>query len=270
MPATFLSHQAPAVALKLWRPRWFDGVALVVGSMSPDFAYVATDTRLEFDAHGPAGMLAFAVPASAALAWLLRARVAAVFFALAPPLGALRLNDWRVLAARRPPWGSTLASALVGALTHSLWDTFTHEKRLGARIFPALRETLFSLGPLPVSLARTFQYVGHVFGALATIALLRYIARAGLLARWYGPELAALPPPHAPAGHRLRLALVFAVTFAAGLAWGLGGNVSSVVLRVASVMFAGLTAFCLVVGNHPAYRVAGPADALRVQPAPPP
>mgnify|MGYP003955888601 CR=1 FL=1 len=103
MPATLLSHQAPMVALKMARPRWFDGVAVVVGSMAPDFAYVATDTRLEFDAHGPPGMLAFAVPASVALAWLLRARVAAVFFTLAPPLGALRLTDWRVLAARRPP-----------------------------------------------------------------------------------------------------------------------------------------------------------------------
>lgn len=74
---------------------------------------------------------------------------------------------------------SAAASAFVGALTHSLRDTFTHEKRLGARLFPALRETLFTLGPLPVSLARTFQYVGHVFGALATVALLRHIALAG-------------------------------------------------------------------------------------------
>ena len=36
MPATFPSHAAAVLPLKLWRPRWFDGVALVVGSMAPD------------------------------------------------------------------------------------------------------------------------------------------------------------------------------------------------------------------------------------------
>lgn len=39
MPMTVPTHPAAVVALKLWRPRWFDGVALVLGAAAPDLAY---------------------------------------------------------------------------------------------------------------------------------------------------------------------------------------------------------------------------------------
>ena len=38
MPATVPSHQGVVLPLKLWRPQWFDGVALAVGAASPDVA----------------------------------------------------------------------------------------------------------------------------------------------------------------------------------------------------------------------------------------
>ncbi|MEU7905931.1 DUF4184 family protein [Actinoplanes sp. NPDC049118] len=36
---TFSSHPAAVLQLKVWRPRWVDGVALAIGSMAPDLAY---------------------------------------------------------------------------------------------------------------------------------------------------------------------------------------------------------------------------------------
>ena len=39
MPATFPSHAAAVLPLKLWRPEHFDGVALVIGSAAPDLLY---------------------------------------------------------------------------------------------------------------------------------------------------------------------------------------------------------------------------------------
>jgi len=261
MPLTFLSHQAPVVALKLARPRCFDGVALVIGSMAPDFPYVLSETAWEFDAHGPVGLVAFALPASVAVAWLLRARVAAVAFALLPSLGPLRMGDWRVLAARRPAWWVTATSALLGAASHSLWDTFTHDRGAGARLFPVLRERALTLGDAPVSNARVLQYLGHVFGALVTLALLRHIAREGLLARWYGEAFARLPHDAPPASHRALLAGVLAACGAAGVVGGVGANTSGFVLRVAAAMALGLTAVALGLRGHPAYRVsAGPCD----------
>jgi len=258
MPLTFLSHQAPVVALKLARPRWFDGVALVIGSMAPDFPYVLSGTAWEFDAHGPVGLVAFALPASVAVAWLLRARVAAVAFALLPSCGPLRLRDWRVLAARRPAAWVTASSALLGAASHSLWDTFTHERRFGARLFPVLRERALTLAAAPVSYARVLQYLGHVVGALVTLALLRHIAREGHVARWYGAALTKLPQEPAPTRHRALLAAVLAGCGAVGCAWGVGANTSGFVLRVAAAMALGLTAVAIGLRDHPAYRVEPP------------
>ncbi|MFI9531412.1 DUF4184 family protein [Micromonospora rosaria] len=46
MPLTFPSHPAAIVPLKLSRPRWFDGTALIFGSMAPDLAYVLDGSGL--------------------------------------------------------------------------------------------------------------------------------------------------------------------------------------------------------------------------------
>ncbi len=255
MPLTFLSHQAPAVALKLARPRAFDGTALVLGSMAPDFPYIFTDTPYEFDAHALPGVLAFCVPITCLAAWAVRARVAAVAFSILPSFGPLRLHDWRVLAARRPAWWATVTSAFLGALTHSMWDTFTHERRLGARLFPVLLTRVATVGHTHVSLARVFQHVGHVAGALVTLALLVHIARRGLLREWYGGAFESLTAPVTPRGHRVWFSAVVLACAGGGFAWGFRTPMSCLILRMAFVVSAGVAAFAFAVGGHPAYEV---------------
>ena len=34
------SHQAPVIPLKRWRPHWFSGLALVLGTVAPDLAFI--------------------------------------------------------------------------------------------------------------------------------------------------------------------------------------------------------------------------------------
>src|SRR4051812_19906912 len=51
VPLTILAHQAAVLPLKLARPRWFDGTALVIGSMAPDLVFVLHGTNLYTDAH---------------------------------------------------------------------------------------------------------------------------------------------------------------------------------------------------------------------------
>lgn len=255
MPLTFLSHQAPVVAMKLAWPRRLDGVALVVGSMAPDFPYVLYGTRFEFDAHAGGGFVAFAVPVSALLAWLLRTHVAAVVFTLLPSSGALRLCDWRVLGTRRPPYALTVVSAALGALSHSLWDTFTHDQRTGARLIPALRTPVFTHHGITVTVARMLQYTGHIVGAVVTLALLRYVARERLLARWYGEAVLATPVPEVPAMHRRMFAVALAVAAVTGAAWGAGTAMSCLVLRVAATVGVALLMVTFALRGHPAYQV---------------
>ncbi|MFI7491486.1 DUF4184 family protein [Micromonospora echinaurantiaca] len=124
MPLTFPSHLAAVLPLKLWRPRWFDGVALAAGAVSPDVAYLAAGTRFEVGGtHTAAGLFWWCLPVALGYAWLAR-RCAAV---VAPWLPGRATTGW-VADARTsvPRWWITGGSALLGAVTHLGWDHLTH------------------------------------------------------------------------------------------------------------------------------------------------
>ncbi len=103
-------------------------MALAAGAMSPDFAYVAfLDTNRDFG-HRPLGVVLFCLPASIA--------VLAVWNGLVKrPLAGLLPHRWahlgRAMCRDLGPttWRSasiTVAAVLVGAVTHLVWDGFTH------------------------------------------------------------------------------------------------------------------------------------------------
>lgn len=183
VPLTFPSHPASVVALKVWRPRWFDGVALVVGSMAPDLAYVLDGSGLPVwpFSHQVLGLLGWCLPLTLVLAWLIR-RAAPVVAAHLPPAGPFALRDYGALGAARHRWPVTVWSALLGAASHLLLD------QLELRVPPA-------------------EYVMHVLGAVAFAVLAVHIGRRRLIRRWHGA------PPDRP----LRPALFWGVAGAVTL-----------------------------------------------------
>jgi hypothetical protein len=215
VPLTYLSHQAPALALKIARPRWFDGTALVIGSMSPDFAYAIWRDGPAVDAHVFPGLVWFCVPVTLVVCWVIRHRVAEIAFAHLPDLGPLRLHDYRVLGRRRPPVLFTAVSALVGAVTHTVWDGFTHGGRFGVRWLPWLSGQSSVGGRLEYRF-ELMQQLSTIIGALVTVALMWCIARNRLLRSWYGAAVDELGPVRLEARQRL----VFWAVAAAGLALG--------------------------------------------------
>jgi hypothetical protein len=98
VPLTFPSHAAAIAPLKLWRPLWFDGVALVVGSAAPDFAY-ALQPYVTIRAHRWWALIWFCVPATMVITRVVRAVAAEVAAHLT---GVWR--DYRVLATSRHRW----------------------------------------------------------------------------------------------------------------------------------------------------------------------
>jgi hypothetical protein len=223
LPFTYLSHQAPAVGLKMVRPRWFDGTALVFGSMAPDLAYALEGSRFEVNAHTWQGIVMFCLPVTLLICWVVRARVAEAAFPQLPDT-QLRLHDYRVLARRRPPLLITMMSAVVGAATHAVWDTFTHNNRWGARQVAILREPLLFDNGTQFTTARLLQYVGHVVGALITIGLLWLIARRGLLARWYGDAYTRMPPVELTTSERVWFWMLATTGLVLGALFTLGGD----------------------------------------------
>jgi hypothetical protein len=245
VPFTFVSHQAPAVALKVIRPSWFDGTALVIGSMAPDFAYVFAGTGVAFNAHTPLGLVLFCVPLTIPLSWVVRVRVAAGGFAQLPDT-PLRLHDYRVLADRRPALLMTALSGLVGAASHALWDTFTQTGAGAGGHVALLREHVATINGRTFSVARTLQYSSHVAGAALTIALLYFIADRGLSRRWYGRCFDDLPPVALVVRQRIVFWTIVAVGLLLGVAWSqlAEGGFATQVIRTSIGVGAGVVAAC--------------------------
>jgi hypothetical protein len=182
MPATFPSHAAAVLPLKLWRPGWFDGVALVVGSAAPDLAYPLVGFVSLPETHTLAGLFWFCLPVGLIATWLTR-RAAPLVAAHLP--GSLR--DYGVLGAVRHPWWITVTSLLLGALTHLFWDGFTHD--------PAGHG--WAVGLIGYSWWHLAQGVSSVVGALVAIWCLWRIGRSRALRRWHGPPPEVVVRPRA-------------------------------------------------------------------------
>lgn len=202
MPATYLSHQAPVLALVLWRPRWFDSAALVFGSMAPDWAYVVDGTRWSFDGHAWGWVLLFCTPAAALASVVTRRQ--------APALDAV-LPGWVPLpGSRGSALPTVLLSAFLGAASHVLWDDFTHNDRWAAQHIAWFRDDAIDVSGHSISGAQTLQYLSTVLGAVATVALLVALRRRGRLVR------------HPDRG-RPGFWVLPAVALAAGVLWALTG-----------------------------------------------
>ncbi|MEU8696856.1 DUF4184 family protein [Streptomyces sp. NPDC048680] len=179
--------------------------ALVAGSFAPDITYYA-DTAIpgamEF------GQVTHAVWGVFTVDVLITAATVALWLLLREPLVALlpRNRQGRVYAlargARRAPGRGPrdvrdgawfVASAVIGAGTHVVWDAFTHHGRWGVRLVPVLGR---DVGGYPV-----FQLVQYGTSALAltvltwfTVSALRRtgeqpapasVPALGRRARWY-------------------------------------------------------------------------------------
>jgi hypothetical protein len=121
VPLTFPSHQAVVLPLKLWRPRWFDGVALCAGAAAPDVSYGLDGFGITIRSHEPIAVVWWGLPVALLLAWLLRLAAPTVAAHL-PDAGGLHLRDYAALRRNPHPWWITVTSALVGAASHLLAD----------------------------------------------------------------------------------------------------------------------------------------------------
>jgi hypothetical protein len=152
---------------------------LVAGSFAPDMTYYAASVlpgAMEFGTftHSFTGVFTFDVLVAWALvgAWLV---LREPLVALLPP--ARQGRPARLLrcgAPRRRPQLSTAlwwyVSAALGALTHVLWDAFTHHDRWGVRLIPALGR---DVGGMPL-----FSYAQYGSSALGAVVLAVFVVVA--------------------------------------------------------------------------------------------
>lgn len=219
VPLTFPAHQAAVLPLKLWRPRWFDGTALVVGAGVPDLLNVMGFVNT-FESHKWSGV-AVAVPFTVIYSMVLRRYGVDGLFGSIPDFGPLKARSYRVLQHGRPRFLVTLWSALIGVLSHVIVDSFTHTWRTGSQTV-GFDNTLFTGPDGPVSIAKTLQYLGHTVGSLVGMLLFVLVVSDKHLGEWYGKDViddARDAPVRTGASERAKW--ILATSVAIGAVWGL-------------------------------------------------
>lgn len=257
MPLTFPSHAAIVLPLKMRWPRRFDGVALVVGSAAPDLPYVLGRPLLTYG-HTWAGLLVWGVPLSVVAALLVRC---------AAPAVAVHLPGWcrdyGVLGRVRHRWYVTASSALVGVVSHRLWDEVTHASLPGTSLgFGVLGEPVMG----DVLWWTVLHGASTVLGLAGWLWATVHIGRRGLLHEWHGPPPETVRRPG-------RFWTVLAGTLAAGTAASAllpDGDVPVVfVIRVLGV--SAFAAMAAALSVELGARTGGPPDrdaAPRTSPPP--
>jgi Domain of unknown function (DUF4184) len=141
MPFT-VSHAA--VVLPFSRPlaRWQLLPAVVVGSMVPDFRFFLPWHLQRFETHSFEALFTFCLPMGLLAYWLFE-------YLIKPPLMETLPDGaylaWQAHAAPAPirsprRWLLAVFGILIGAVSHLIWDGFTHEGARGVRMLTLLEE----------------------------------------------------------------------------------------------------------------------------------
>jgi hypothetical protein len=183
MPWTF-AHPAAVLPLRSLFRSPLSFCALVVGSMTPDFGFYVGSFAIARKAHTLWGLLIICLPSGLALLAIIR-----VFHR---PIGSLlpfphrqRLLSLAPLVSLRSPSAFFWASfaLLVGALTHVVWDSLTHQSGYFVSQWPILQNKVFFLGKKGFELYEVLQDVSSIFGAAIVFFAYRHWVRGSVVPR---------------------------------------------------------------------------------------
>lgn len=212
MPFT-LSH--PAVVVPLAR-RGLPLSALVIGSMTPDFQYflhLSSDDRYT---HTLPGVFGCCLPVGLVTLWMFHAILKLPLLSLLPVSHQQRL--WP--CAQRFRFGPLgrfcliVLALLSGAISHLMWDSFTHATGWAVRHWPLLSAQVFHVPHSSVRVYAILQYASSIGGGLALIY--------GYWQWWRVAPAEALPA-HAQLAPRFKWWLLTGMALCAlvlGLVWG--------------------------------------------------
>lgn len=221
MPFT-ISHAAAVLPFARLLARWRILSAVVIGAMVPDFGLFFPWRVPRFETHSASALVSFCLPVGLSAYWIFQYLVKTPLIELLPDGAYARWREFAVPAkfARMRQWLLAAGGVLTGAVTHLIWDAFTHENARGIRMIPWLEEPVVDIGNHRVGGARLLQDASSLIGLAVVLGFVLYGLRRNRSA----------PVPRRPlrAGERrlwilLYLALAAALA-AAWLQWGRFGE----------------------------------------------
>lgn len=173
MPFT-VSHVAAVLPVyrPLTRRRVF--TAAVIGSMVPDFGMLLPGGLARWQTHSLPALLNFCLPMGLITYLLTLSLIKPALIEILPDAAYARLvhSPAPLSLARLSSWLWLSAALLFGALTHLIWDGFTHENARGVRLFPQLLDYGPNMAGHQLHLYAWLQYGSSIVGLAAVLAAL--------------------------------------------------------------------------------------------------
>ena len=181
MPYT-LSHVAAVLPFSRLLARLQILSAMVIGSMAPDFGYLLPIHPPRVATHSAVSLVTFSLPLGLLSYWIFQRWIKVPLFNLLPDPAYLRWRPYAAPAVLTSPrqWLLAAGGVLVGALTHLVWDGFTHEGARGMRMMPELDDWTFELHGHHLMGARLVQDGSSILGLALVLIVLGYALRRGV------------------------------------------------------------------------------------------
>ncbi len=175
MPFT-ISHVATILPLSRPLARWRLLSATVIGSMVPDFGFLTPWRPARFETHSAVALLTFCLPMGLATFWVFQRTIKRPVMAVLPDAAYSRWSRFGVPAdiGSLTQWLLAAVGVIAGAVTHLVWDGFTHEGARGVRMIPMLDDPVVDIAGHRLVGARLLQDVSSLVGLGIVLAVVVY------------------------------------------------------------------------------------------------
>jgi Domain of unknown function (DUF4184) len=180
MPFT-ISHAAVVLPFSRLLARWRLLSAVVIGAMVPDFGLFLPWRIYRFETHSALALFTFCLPVGLTTYWVFQYLIKTPVLEVLPEGAYARWRQFSSAAdiASLRQWFLAACGVLAGALTHLVWDAFTHENARGIRMIPWLEEPIVDIGNHRVAAVRLLQDGSSLIGLIIVLALVWYGLRRG-------------------------------------------------------------------------------------------
>jgi len=180
MPYT-ISHAAVVLPFSRLLARWQLLSAAVIGAMAPDFRVFLPWRLGRVETHSALSLLIFCLPVGVTAYWLFQGFIKTPVLEVLPEGAYARWRPYAAPANIRSArqWALAACGVLGGAVTHVVWDAFTHEGARGVRWFPALDDPIIEIGRRHVDGVTVMQDLSSLIGLIAVLGLIAYGLRRG-------------------------------------------------------------------------------------------
>ncbi|MFX0026988.1 MAG: DUF4184 family protein [Candidatus Hermodarchaeota archaeon] len=207
MPSPIISHQAPALFIKIKYPNRIDGSAICIGALVPDLHEIFF-LGIRPLTHSFLGLFIWTVPLTILLTMLFCRYIGPILsnFAkkdgfLSKPLQFFGVDNWDILKKKvfnKQFFIIAFYSALIGGLTHLLFDLPSHGYielfyPYILRVPDILWISLIDLGTLSIgvwqfnAVVRVYSiiwYIEDFILLIISLYLLRFIKKHDLISKW--------------------------------------------------------------------------------------